>query len=252
MGESIFIEQLPPAPLDPATRWVAASLRRRTGAIVIDSLLVASIATVAMLPLVPDPFESGVGVWGDATSAASTGDLLMTALGYTVQAVVWVLYTALLTAREGVERGQTPGKQILRIRVLRSDGEAITNETAWLRASWFVLATSTTGILGILGDAAFGTGPHLTNAGDFIAVAIGTAMLLSALASLFRQTFYDRRLSTIVVDATPAGPPRPPGNTEPLRVDPRPRTWSTWVLAAAALVVAGALAASSLWPQLLA
>lgn len=251
MDEPIFIEQLPAAPLDPSTRWVTASLRRRVGAVAIDSLVISSIATVLMLPFVPDPFESTTGVWGDAYSDSSTSDLLLTALGYTVQAVVWVIYIARFTLRSGVDHGQTPGKQLFRVRTLRADGAPLEDETAWRRASWFVLATSVTGILGLLADTAFGTAPHLTDAGDLVATVIVGGMLVTGIASLLRQTFYDRRVGTIVVDAVPAGQPPPPGNTELLPIEPRPRTWSTWLLGAAALLVAAFIGALALWPQLL-
>lgn len=250
MDEPIFIAQLPAAPLDPSTRWVTASLRRRVGAIVVDSLVVASIATVAMLPLVPDPFESDIGVWGDATASSSTADLLLTALGYLVQSIVWVVYTARLTTRTA-EHGQTPGKQLLRIRVVRADGATLDPETAWRRATWFVAASSATGIIGLACDAAFRTAPLLTDTGDAIAIVAVGAMLITATASLLRQTFYDARVAAVVVNAVPAGQPRPIGNDDPLPIDPRPRTWSTWPLAAAALAVVLALLAMTMWPQAL-
>ena len=249
MDGPIFIEQPQAASLDPSTRWITASLRRRVGAIIIDGLVVASIATVLMLPFVPDPFEASVGVWGDASASSTTDDLLLTALGYTLQAVVWVIYIARFTLRNGAERGQTPGKQVLRIRVIRADGQPFDADTAWQRATWFVLATSSTGTLGILADAAFGTAPLLTDLGDLIAIVIVAVMLVTGIASLLRQTFYDRRARTVVVEADPAGPTRPAGNTDPLPIDPRPRTWSTWPLAAAALLVTAWLAALTLWPD---
>lgn len=247
MDEPIFIEQLPAAQLDPSTRWVTASLRRRVGAIIIDSLIVSSIATVAMLPFVPDPFESDFGVWGDATASSSTGDLLLTALGYLVQSVVWVIYAAKLTTRTA-EHGQTPGKQLLRVRIVRADGDTLDTETAWRRATWFVVATSATSIAGLTCDAAVSTAPLLTDTGDAIAITLVGAMLLTAIGSLLRQTFYDARVRTIVVEAVPAGQPRPVGNTDPLPIDPRPRTWSTWPLAAGALLITLLMLAMTLWP----
>lgn len=248
MDAPIFIAQLPAAQLDPTTRWITASLRRRVLAVAVDSLVVASIATVVMLPLVADPFEAGVGVWGDATADSSTGDLLLTALGYLVQSIVWLVYAARFAMRHA-EHGQTPGKQLLRIRIVRADGTNLDADTAWRRAAWFVVATSATGIIGLVCDAAFGTAPLLTDAGDFIAVVLVGGMLATAISSLLRQTFYDDRVDTVVVEAVPAGQPRPVGNTDPLPVEPRPRTWSTWPLAAGAFLVVAWMIGITLWPQ---
>jgi uncharacterized RDD family membrane protein YckC len=117
------------------------------GATVLDGLIIAVPALAIMGVL-------GIGVIGAAASdseagvLALIGTLIVTAL---VIAVVSFVYAPLLMMRDGRRNGQTLGKQLLGIRVVRTSGESFDFTWAALRE----VAVKNLGV-GIASSATFG------------------------------------------------------------------------------------------------
>jgi uncharacterized RDD family membrane protein YckC len=73
-----------------------------------------------------------LGLTGDNDDTASWIAIVLSALlWFALSAAVWLLYAPVLMARSGARNGQTLGKQMLGIRVVRDNGEP---ETFWQAA----------------------------------------------------------------------------------------------------------------------
>jgi uncharacterized RDD family membrane protein YckC len=98
-----------------------ASWGTRLGAQVIDWLIL-------LVPVLVLAFIVGGIAFGSDTGAVVTA-----IVGFLAYLVVAFLYAPLLMAREGARNGQTWGKQVLGIRVIRDGGEPMTFGSAALR-----------------------------------------------------------------------------------------------------------------------
>ena len=150
----------------------AAGLGRRVAAYLLDGLIPA--ATIILLivsffaGLIVD-FDDDTDQWGFAVLGIA---LLVSLLGY----VVWWLIV--------LRRGQTPGKQLLGIRVVRTDGRA----SDW---GWTFLRE-------------FGIKFIAINAVSFISGGIGTIVWIVDLLWAFwdrnHQALHDKIMKTVVID----------------------------------------------------
>jgi uncharacterized RDD family membrane protein YckC len=100
-------------PMDRLADWWT-----RAGGFLLDQLIVASAAILAALAI-----AAATGAGGRST------DLL----AYATAIPLGILYAPLLMARAGARNGQTLGKQIVGIRVVRTDGAPVTFWTGFVR-----------------------------------------------------------------------------------------------------------------------
>jgi uncharacterized RDD family membrane protein YckC len=107
----------PPAGSNAVSTGELSGWWRRVGAAIIDTLVVGIVGAIIGAVL------GAAGVGEDATTAVSL------ALGI----VLGVVYYGSLMSREGANNGQTLGKQVTGIRVVRKEGQAITFGFALLR-----------------------------------------------------------------------------------------------------------------------
>ena len=122
--------QQPPAPgAGFQSRGQLASWGSRLGAFIIDGLIVIVPALILLSVLGAGALASSGGD-SEAGLIAFVGGLIVTFL---VIAVISFLYAPLLMKREGANNGQTWGKQVLGIRVVRDSGEPYTFGSAALR-----------------------------------------------------------------------------------------------------------------------
>jgi uncharacterized RDD family membrane protein YckC len=106
-----------------------ASWGSRLGAYIIDGLVILIPAVILFIVLV----AGAVGLSGsddDVATGAAIGAVLLWIL---LVGVVYLLYAPLLMARKGARNGQTWGKQLLDIRVVRDNGQPMTFGSAALR-----------------------------------------------------------------------------------------------------------------------
>lgn len=106
-----------------------ASWGSRLGAFLVDALIIA-IPSIVLLTLI----GGGIAAVGDDGSGAGLGALIGGAI-LTVLAIgaISLLYAPLLMKREGAHNGQTWGKQLLNIRVIRNNGQRMSFGAAALR-----------------------------------------------------------------------------------------------------------------------
>ena len=150
----------------------AAGLGRRMAAYLLDGLIPAAtiifFLIVSFFAIVTVDFDDDTERWGFAVLGIA---LLVSLLGY----VVWWLIV--------LRRGQTPGKQLVGIRVIRSDGRA----SDW---SWTFLRE-------------FGIKFVAINAVSFISGGIGTIVWIVDLLWAFwdrdHQALHDKIIKTVVV-----------------------------------------------------
>ena len=122
--------QQPPAPgagFGPVGQL--AGWGSRLGAFIIDGLIVIVPALILLSVLGAGVLASSEGD-SDAGVIAFVGGLILTFL---VIAVISFLYAPLLMKRGGANNGQTWGKQVLGIRVVRDSGQPYTFGSAALR-----------------------------------------------------------------------------------------------------------------------
>jgi uncharacterized RDD family membrane protein YckC len=173
------------APSSETTATILADWGTRAGAFLLDQLVVAGVAFAAAI--------LAVLIAGDSSSD-DTARIVV----YAVALPVGFLYAPLLMARSGARNGQTLGKQLLGIRVVRLDGEPV----------------------------AFGTGVMRTVVGQQLLIAVtlyayAVVDYLWPLRDPRNQALHDKIAKTLVLrttappDAPPAGdgwlPPQAPG-----------------------------------------
>lgn len=104
-----------------------ASLGTRIVAIIIDSIILAIIASIIAMPfgLTMTPFA----MMGNDMMAAMA---YMSAMGtmMLLSVVIWIVY---FTYFEGTS-GQTPGKKVMHIKVVKEDGKKMTYADALIRS----------------------------------------------------------------------------------------------------------------------
>ena len=150
----------------------AARMGRRVVAYLLDGLIPAAAIIFLIVwffaGLIVD-FDDDTDQWGFAVLGIA---LLVSLLGY----VVWWLIV--------LRRGQTPGKQLLGIRVVRIDGRA----SGW---GWtFLREFAIKGVaVGVLSQFLFGLG-----------AIVWIVDLLWAFWDKDRQTLHDKIMKTVVVD----------------------------------------------------
>ncbi len=96
-----------------------ASWGSRLGAYLIDGLVILIPALILFFLLV----AGAVGIGGgdeDVTTGAAIGAVI---LWFLLLSVIYLLYAPLLMARHGAKNGQTWGKQVVNIRVIRDNGQ---------------------------------------------------------------------------------------------------------------------------------
>jgi len=142
-----------------------ASLWRRLAAWVIDALIVAACAGV---------------IAGVTIGHADIDDSLMAHLISVLLGVMWMTYNTLTLSRPGLRNGKTLGKQLLRIHVVRADGEplSITDAATRQLVQWGPLIV-------------FGQFEFLT----YVAFAWLVVMTGAALIGPGHLTLYDRLLN---------------------------------------------------------
>ena len=151
----------------------AAGLGRRVAAYLLGGLIPAATIIfffiVSFFAIVTVDFDDDTDRWGFAVLGIV---LLVSLLGY----VVWWLIV--------LRRGQTPGKQLLGIRVVRTDGRA----SGW---GWMFLRE-------------FGIKFVAINAVSFISGGIGTIVWIVDLLWAFwdrnHQALHDKIMKTVVID----------------------------------------------------
>lgn len=246
-------------------RWTVASLRARTAAYVLDTIIAAGIGFVACIPTWAlseraGPFSDDAGWSAIIDGSSTTGDLLITVLELAVFWTVWTLYAALLPLRAGPEHGQTIGLKSLGIRITMADGTPLTRRAAWRRALWLPAVLSVPTIIGSLLDAVAGTTPHGTDASDVLTYLLMGAIILTALTTDARRGIHDRFAGTVVLAAAPAGvdpaevpPADGPGSAlaASIPIEGRPRTIDTWIVTGLAFGFLALVVGATLWPDVI-
>jgi uncharacterized RDD family membrane protein YckC len=109
----------------PAARpWAGAPLASwgaRLGAWFVDVLVLAVPALILFFVIV----AGAVGISGNDEDVAVGTAIVAIVLWALAMAVIGLLYAPLLMAREGANNGKTWGKQMLGLRVVRDDGQAV-------------------------------------------------------------------------------------------------------------------------------
>jgi uncharacterized RDD family membrane protein YckC len=141
-----------PAPAEPVTlggSFVLSGWWRRVGAACIDGVIVG-VGALILLIAITLPFSIGFFASDDAGVVSVLVGLL---LGTLCAAVVAFLYAPALMARTN---GQTVGRQVVGIRVVRADGKPISFGFAMVREVLIkallvgVVSSATGGIAGLL------------------------------------------------------------------------------------------------------
>ena len=158
--------------------WALASYGQRVGAWALDfvlSIITKTVMFVLAMAFILKVVLSGVGSVFDIPDwSARTGAIVAVLIGVAIGYIVWWLIA--------LGRGQTPGKQIVGIRVIKDDGEPSSWGYTFLRE--FVVKFL---LLGFLSQVTF-----------------GIAWLVDYLWPLWdrskkMQTLHDKLLGTIVV-----------------------------------------------------
>ncbi len=106
-----------------------ASWGSRLGAHLIDSLVILVPGVILFIVLV----GSAVGLSGNNEDVAAGAAIGAVILWLLVLAVIYLFYAPLLMRRGGSRNGQTWGKQLLNIRVVRDNGQPYAFGSAALR-----------------------------------------------------------------------------------------------------------------------
>jgi uncharacterized RDD family membrane protein YckC len=162
-------------PLPLAGWWL------RFAAYLLDTVILLCIAVAVFL-----------GVWGTSGEAGTAGIAALITWGATDYLVRGLFYAPLLMRRRGGHNGQTIGKQVAGIRVVREDGRPMSYGAAVLR-EWL----AKTVVVQVAGVALTG----------------GVAVLLDYIWPLWderNQALHDRVASTVVLEARPSSARRGP------------------------------------------
>ncbi len=168
------------------SRWMRFAAR------VVDSVIVVGLSIIVFFVL-----EGAGFVEFDAsnTDSLEASDLNISVL---IATAIWFLWFAFVAAR-----GQTPGKQILRTKVIQSDGRDVTAQRNWLREGLFQgfpLLSS------IFAEPIMSPPEAITTLLAFATLFV----LIDAVAIFFsndRQTIHDRIFGTLVVNVRPVRQP---------------------------------------------
>jgi len=109
----------------PGPGWVGrplASWGSRVAAWFVDGLIIGVPATVIFLVLV----AGAIGLTGDDPDPSLWALIGGAVLSTLIFAVIAIIYAPVTMARQGSHNGQTWGKQVVGIRVVRDDGQAMT------------------------------------------------------------------------------------------------------------------------------
>jgi uncharacterized RDD family membrane protein YckC len=112
----------PPPPALPLASWWS-----RAGAYLLDTVAMLAVATVAFFL-----------AWAISADAGRAGIIAAIAYGGGEYFVRGVIYAPLLMRREGAHNGQTLGKQLVGIRVVRENGQPMDYGAALVR-QWLVI-----------------------------------------------------------------------------------------------------------------
>ena len=168
------------------SRWMRFAAR------IVDSVIVVVLSIVVFFIL-----ESAGVVEFDAadTESIAASDLNLSVL---VGTAIWFLWFAIVAPR-----GQTPGKQIVRTRVITAEGQDVSPQRIWLREGLFQGFP----LLSSLFAEPIMTPPEAVT--QLLAIAT-LFVLLDAVAIFFssdRQTIHDRIFGTLVVNVRPVRQP---------------------------------------------
>ena len=108
----------------PAGAWVGYPLAgwwSRVGAALIDGIIISIPASILFFVLI----AGAVGITGDDSDASVWAIIGASILWFIVVAVIAFLYAPITMSRDGAHNGQTWGKQMLGIRVVRNSGESV-------------------------------------------------------------------------------------------------------------------------------
>ena len=166
-----------------ASRWMRLFAR------IADTLIVAAIGLVVFLIL------DGAGAIDVDYSDLRASDLNVATL---IATAVWFLWFALLAPR-----GQTPGKQLLRVRVIAADAGDAPTSLIWMRESAFQFFLVVPSLL---------AEPILSPPEALVTlVSLAPFVTLMDAAFIFagsdRQTAHDRIFRTLVVNVRPVPQP---------------------------------------------
>jgi uncharacterized RDD family membrane protein YckC len=106
----------------PAAAWVGqplASWGSRVGAAIIDGVIILIPAAILFFVLV----AGAIGLTGDDSDASGWAIVGASLLWVLLAAAIALLYAPTTMARQGSANGQTLGKQMVGIRVIRDSGE---------------------------------------------------------------------------------------------------------------------------------
>ena len=115
-----------------ADAWVGqplASWGSRVAAAIVDGLIIAVPAAILFFVLV----AGAIGVTGDDSDPSAWAIVGASILWFLVAAAIALLYAPTTMARQGRANGQTFGKQLVGIRVIRDSGERMSFGWAALR-----------------------------------------------------------------------------------------------------------------------
>ncbi len=168
------------------SRWMRFAAR------IVDSVIVVGLSLVVFFVL-----EGAGFVEFDASNTESlrAADLNLSVL---IGTGIWFLWFAFVASR-----GQTPGKQIVRTRVIRADGRNVATQRNWLREGLFQGFP----LLSSIFAEPIVTPPEAITQ----LLAIATVFVLIDAAAIFfsadRQTIHDRVFGTLVVNVRPVRQP---------------------------------------------
>ena len=169
----------------PAEVGAAAGRGRRVAAALIDALIVAVPAIIGWLIWAGEIADDGA-----LTDRQQTGLIVANVISFSV----WALVVVALAGRR-----QSPGKLLLRMRVVRIDGGETTNIQYLARqVGWWLLFSAGSWIAQIPDD---GERPLGSLALVLVLLLVADAGML--LAARSRQSVHDRIFRTIVVNAKP-------------------------------------------------
>lgn len=140
-----YTQYPPPMPGQPGYQWGAAaptypfaSFGQRLAGLVIDGLIVAAIVlipTIIATVMIVSSVDTYDNIDGTKSAEVGNGGLLAFGIIIAIIGVILAfLYEPVLTARKGERNGQTPGRQVMNIRITNLQGGPISTGQAWGRS----------------------------------------------------------------------------------------------------------------------